>query len=128
MRHKNLTTKRFLEELSIVNESVPIIVEGSRDVQTLRALGIRGHIVTIHSGRSIQQFCDDYSSNYGEAVILTDCDFRGNQLFSLLTRFMEANWERHSHFREQLRELAGGAFREVEKMVVWEHLAPANQT
>jgi len=126
MRHKNDSTKRFLEELSGVNESVPIIVEGSRDVQTLRALGIRGHIVTVHSGRSIQQFCDEYSENYDEAVILTDWDSRGNQIFSMLTRFLEADWERYNHFRERLMQLAGGSFREVEKMLVWEHLALSN--
>ncbi len=126
MRHKNDSTKRFLEELSGVNESVPIIVEGSRDVQTLRALGIRGHIVTVHSGRSIQQFCDEYSENYDEAVILTDWDSRGNQIFTMLTRFLEADWERYNHFRERLMQLAGGSFREVEKMLVWEHLALSN--
>jgi 5S rRNA maturation endonuclease (ribonuclease M5) len=123
MRHKNFTARRFLEDLSTINEEVPIIVEGSRDVQTLRALGIRGEIVTVHSGRSISEFCDEFSSNYGEAVILTDWDFRGNQIFSLLTKFLEADWERHNHFRERLQELAGGSFREVEKMMVWEHLA-----
>jgi len=46
-------TKKFLEELSQINESVPIIVEGFRDVQALRALGIHGEIVKLHSGRSI---------------------------------------------------------------------------
>ena len=126
MRHKNDSTKRFLEELSGVNESVPIIVEGSRDVQTLRALGIRGQIVTVHTGKSIQQFCDEYSEKNEEAVILTDWDPRGNQIFTMLTRFLEADWERYNHFRERLMQLAGGSFREVEKMLVWEHLALSN--
>lgn len=128
MRHKSLSARRFFEELSFVNECVPIIVEGTRDVRALRALGIRGLIVTVHSGRSIQQFCDDYSNAYCEAVILTDWDLRGNQIFGLLTRFMEADWERHNHFRQRLRELAGSAFREVEKIKMWEHLLPVNQT
>jgi len=126
MKDRNLSTRKFLQELSTINESVPIIVEGTRDVQALRALGIRGCIVKVHSGRSIQQFCDEYSEQYPEAVILTDWDLRGNQLFSLLTKFMEADWERHNHFRDTLRELAGGSFREVEKMMVWEHFALTN--
>jgi len=127
MRHRNFSARKFLEELSIINESVPIIVEGFRDVQALRALGLRGCIVKVHTGRSIQQFCEEYSENYGEAVILTDWDSRGNQLFVLLTRFLEADWERYNHFRERLRELAGSSFREVEKMMVWEHLVvPTN--
>jgi 5S rRNA maturation endonuclease (ribonuclease M5) len=120
MKHKNLSARRFLEDLTYINEAVPIIVEGMRDVQALRAFGIAGRIVTVHSGRSIQQFCDDYSNTYSEAVILTDWDLRGNQIFTMLTRFLEADWERHNHFREQLRELAGSSFREVEKMTVWE--------
>lgn len=127
MRDRNLSTRRFLEELSTINESVPIIVEGCRDVQALRALGIRGLIVKVHSGRSIQQFCEDFSADHTEAVILTDWDLRGNQLFTLLTRFLEADWERHNHFREKLRALAGGTFREVERMMIWEHLAPVSR-
>lgn len=115
--------RRFLEELSLINESVPIIVEGFRDVRALRALGLRGEIVKVHAGCSIAQFCDEYSRTYAEAIILTDWDFRGNRLFVLITRFLDADWEKYSHFRSRLRELAGGAFREVEKMMLWEHLA-----
>jgi 5S rRNA maturation endonuclease (ribonuclease M5) len=126
MRDKKLSARKFLEELCMINESVPIIVEGSRDVQTLRALGIRGQIVKVHNGHSIQQFCEEYSTAHGEAVILTDWDFRGNQLFSLLTKFLEVDWEKHSHLRDKLRELAGGSFQEVEQMMVWEHLALMN--
>jgi 5S rRNA maturation endonuclease (ribonuclease M5) len=119
--------KIFLEELSQINESVPIIVEGYRDVQALRALGIQGEIVKLHSGRSIQQFCEEFSEHHGEAVILTDWDNRGNQLFHLVTRFMDANWEPYNHFRQTLRDLAGGAFQQVERMTMWEHLSLANQ-
>ncbi|MCI0412710.1 hypothetical protein L0222_07900 [bacterium] len=119
--------KKFLEELSQINESVPIIVEGFRDVQALRTLGIQGEIVKLHSGRSIQQFCEEFSEHHGEAVILTDWDNRGNQLFHLVTRFMDAHWEPHNHFRETLRDLAGGAFKQVERMTMWEHLSLANQ-
>lgn len=123
MGHKSLSAKRFLEELSMVNESVPIIVEGCRDVQALRLLGLRGLIVTVHSGRSIPQFCDDFSEIHCEAVILTDWDSRGNQIFALLTKFLEVDWERYNYFRERLRELAGASFREVERMRSWGHLA-----
>jgi 5S rRNA maturation endonuclease (ribonuclease M5) len=126
MRDRNLSARKFLEELCSINESVPIIVEGTRDVQTLRALGIRGHIVKVHNGHSIQEFCEEYSRNHGEAVILTDWDIRGNQLFELLTRFLEAEWEKYNRFRETLRELAGSSFQEVEHMMAWEHLAPTN--
>jgi len=126
MRDRNTTARKFLQELSAVNECVPIIVEGFHDVHALRTLGIRGAIVKVHSGRSIQQFCEDYSSSYNEAVILTDWDSRGNQLFTLLTRFLEADWERYNHFRETLRDLAGGSFQEVERMTAWCHLALTN--
>jgi 5S rRNA maturation endonuclease (ribonuclease M5) len=119
--------KKFLEELSQINESVPIVVEGYRDVQALRALGIQGEIVKLHSGRSIQQFCEEFSEHHGEVVILTDWDNRGNQLFHLVTRFMDANWEPYNHFRQTLRDLAGGAFQEVERMTMWAHLSLANQ-
>jgi hypothetical protein len=126
MRDKRLSPRKFLQELMDINDTVPIIVEGYRDVQTLRALGLRGHIVKVHSGRSIQQFCEEYSENFEEAIILTDWDLRGQQLFTLLTRFMEADWERYNFFRETLMDLAGGSFHEVENMMVWEHLTIAD--
>lgn len=118
--------KKFLEDLSLINESVPIIVEGVRDVQALRALGMPGKIVKLHSGRSIQQFCEEFSEIHEDAIILTDWDNRGNQLFHLVIRFMDANWESYNHFRETLRDLAGGSFQQVERMSVWEHLSLAN--
>ncbi len=124
---RNKQAKKFLEELNHINQSVPIIVEGFRDVQTLRALGMQGEIVKLHSGRSIQQFCEEYSENHVEAVILTDWDNRGNQLFHLVTQFMDAHWEPYNHFRQTLRGLAGGAFQQVERMMMWEHLSLANQ-
>lgn len=115
--------RRLLEELSLINESVPIIVEGFRDVQALRTLGIRGCILKVHTGRSIQQFCEEYSSNYREAIILTDWDLRGNQIFTLLTKFLEAKWERYNYFRENFRDIAGSTFQQVENMKSWGHLA-----
>ena len=120
-------TRKFLEELCMVNETVPIIVEGFRDEQALRALGIRGRIVKVHTGRSIQQFCEEYSAAYDEAVILTDWDLRGNQIFHLLTRFLEAAWEPYTYFRETLRRLAGGSFQQVENITAWGHLALTDQ-
>lgn len=44
--------EEIMRKLRVMNESVPIIVEGEKDVDALRSLGMEGEILTIHSGKS----------------------------------------------------------------------------
>lgn len=74
-----------------INDSVPFIVEGERDVEALRALGLRGEIFTINNGMSLFQFCEYYSGLYDRTIIFTDWDRKGRDLHDRLERDMYAN-------------------------------------
>lgn len=79
-----------VEELRFLSETSPIIVEGMRDVEALRMMGITGNIFPLNRGKSIIDFCTDLSMEYDEAVILTDWDGKGNHLCHLLKEGLRA--------------------------------------
>ncbi|MEM2935339.1 MAG: hypothetical protein QXF32_03145 [Candidatus Thermoplasmatota archaeon] len=49
--------ERTLEELKEKNRSIPIIVEGEKDVKALHDLDIKGEIITIHG--KLPNLCDE---------------------------------------------------------------------
>jgi 5S rRNA maturation endonuclease (ribonuclease M5) len=83
--------EKVLDELKELSESVPVIVEGRRDVQALRRLGITTNVKTLHEGSSIMTFCESIAREHARAVILTDWDKRGGRLARNLKDGLEAN-------------------------------------
>ena len=105
----------LLRELDRLSRHIPVVVEGRRDVQTLRRLGVRGEIVTVHRGKSLYDIAAELDR--AEAVVLLlDWDARGEQLLRNLTRLLETDWESHQDLRRRLRELAGDTLVEVEHL------------
>ncbi|MEM1513611.1 MAG: toprim domain-containing protein [Candidatus Thermoplasmatota archaeon] len=70
--------EKTLEELKEKNRSIPIIVEGERDVKALHNLDIKGEIITIHG--KLPNLCDEIAIKYKEVIILTDWDEEGWKL------------------------------------------------
>lgn len=68
----------------------PIIVEGVKDTESLRALGVRGHILHINIGKALIDFCTDISHEFREVIILTDWDSKGNTLCRRLKQNFKA--------------------------------------
>ncbi len=66
------------------NSKILIVVEGKRDKQALRNLGIKAPILTLFPGiyKIIEEICYEYE-NY-EVCILTDLDRAGKHLYSRL--------------------------------------------
>jgi len=77
--------ERALGELKEKNISIPIIVEGEKDVKALHDLDIKGEIITIHG--KLPNLCDEIALKYREVIILTDWDEEGWKL----CRRMEEN-------------------------------------
>ncbi len=79
---------------ALIEESLngtPILVEGKKDVATLRALGVEGPIVTVKTGGksyfdAVQELEDSKNS---KAVLLLDFDRRGKQGTNRLRQTME---------------------------------------
>lgn len=84
-----------LEDLAEKSEEAPVVVEGTRDVRALRALGILGEIVTLHRGVSLFHLCERLAARHREVVILTDWDVRGGQLARRLRDGLAANGVRY---------------------------------
>ena len=87
--------KKILQILeSLAEESakeIPIVVEGKKDVETLRGLDINGIIVTVKTGG--KSFLDIVSEiekmRVSEAILLLDFDRRGKEGTKLLKQSLE---------------------------------------
>jgi 5S rRNA maturation endonuclease (ribonuclease M5) len=83
--------EKVLDELRELSESIPVIVEGRRDVQALKRLGITRNVRALHEGSSIMTFCESIAREHARAVVLTDWDKRGGRLARNLKDGFEAN-------------------------------------
>ncbi len=71
--------KECIEELKELSTDLPIIVEGKRDEEALRGLGIEAKFHWV-SPSPFHEFCDEMSSLYNEVIIFTDMDKAGKKL------------------------------------------------
>ena len=95
--------KFTIEELYEINKKVPVIVEGKRDANALRKLGLIGDIITLHRGKNLYDFCADLEEQFPKVVILLDWDNKGNTLYKTLSENLKGHWEEFSWFRELLK-------------------------
>jgi len=75
-----------LDELREREPGVAIIVEGDRDVSSLKALGVPPPIIKLNQGVSLLNLCEELAREYEAFVVLTDWDRTGGQLASHLER------------------------------------------
>jgi 5S rRNA maturation endonuclease (ribonuclease M5) len=81
----------LLSELQTDNITIPIIIEGEKDERALRALGFKGEIIKLHSGKSILNLCEEISKTNREIILLTDWDKRGIRFYEKLRKLLKAN-------------------------------------
>lgn len=72
-----------LDQLIETNETSPVVVEGPRDEQALRELGLQGDILVYNQGRNMTDFADRLRGPR-DVVVLFDWDRKGGQLARLL--------------------------------------------
>lgn len=80
-----------LQDLEDLSADMPVVVEGKKDVEALRSLGIRRNVVSLGKGLSVFAFCERLSETNGSAVVLTDWDRKGGKLARMLKDALEAN-------------------------------------
>lgn len=85
------TIAETLDELKELNRALPVIVEGEKDVQTLRALGLGGEIIKLHKGQSLAVFCETIAREHDKVIIMTDWDAQGGELCRMLREILKAN-------------------------------------
>ena len=82
---------KVMDELEALSEQMPVVVEGLRDVEALRLLGIKRNVVSLSKGVSIFAFCESLSKEWGSVLILTDWDRKGGRLARKLREALMAN-------------------------------------
>jgi 5S rRNA maturation endonuclease (ribonuclease M5) len=104
-------------ELQEENKTVPIIVEGEKDTEALRKLGINGIIISVNAGVSLSDFCDKIAQKYKHVILLTDWDRRGGYLCHTIKRNLEGRVNCNTHYREVFAKNA--MIRTVEGLPSW---------
>jgi 5S rRNA maturation endonuclease (ribonuclease M5) len=106
--------RSVLEALYEANKLVPVVVEGRRDAEALKRLGLVGEIITLHRGKGIYEFYQYIDANYQNVILLLDWDREGENLFRRLGRNLSGHWEEFSNFREALKALCQKDIKDVE--------------
>ncbi|MFH1101375.1 MAG: toprim domain-containing protein [Methanobacteriota archaeon] len=92
--------EQTIDDLQEENKTVPIIVEGKKDVNALRKLGITGKIIPLNTGASLSSFCDQIAQHYHQVILLTDWDRKGGHLFSLIKKHLKGRTHCIVRYRE----------------------------
>lgn len=103
-------------------QGTSIIVEGRRDVNTLRDLCIEGDIVSAKtSGRSMLDILDEMEEqNKQEVILLMDFDRRGKELTKRLTQhFEKIRIKPNLFFWNKLLGLVGRDVRDIEGLATY---------
>lgn len=72
------------------NLEVPILVEGKRDVSSLRKLEFNGEIINLNSGHTLLGKVELLADKYREVIILTDFDHKGIFLKKRITTYFNS--------------------------------------
>ncbi len=77
----------IIEELKIcVEQGMPILIEGKKDEEALRELGINGNFIKVSgSGLKLFEIAEMAAQSSSKVIILTDFDKKGNELAKRLS-------------------------------------------
>lgn len=106
-----------LDELVELNNSIPVIVEGIKDLRALRSLGLTGDIITLNKGMSLSDFADQISEEFDEVIILSDWDRRGGSLCRRLKELLKGRVVYDVRIRQRLSKFA--MIKKVEGLPSW---------
>ncbi len=102
------------ELLQYAEQDVVIIVEGIKDVRSLKRLGIDGHF-ELATHRSLLDFCEQIAREHDSVLILTDWDRRGDILENKLVRiFRSLDIDPDVKLRKKLSSLVKADIKDVE--------------
>lgn len=80
-----------LDELAEANRATPILVEGRRDMVSLRALGCKGEILALHSGEPLFPMAERLAATHREIILLPDWDRKGETLFDTMQAYLSTH-------------------------------------
>ena len=108
---------KVMDELEAMSEQMPVVVEGLRDVEALRLLGIEKNVVSLSRGMSIFALCESLSKDWDSVLILTDWDRKGGRLARKLREALMANGAKPIEIvRTQLAYLVKKDVKDIESL------------
>jgi len=96
--------EELLTELREENKTIPIIVEGEKDITALRKLELTGEILRFNTGQSIPDFCDTIAQKHQKIILLKDWDWRGGRLGSTIKKHLENRVECNMRYRQMFAQ------------------------
>jgi len=123
LKNKEERIQQILERLAEANENnTPIVVEGKKDIETLRTLGITGEIITAKKGgRSLIDILQAIESKQPkEVILLLDFDRRGKETTQFLKNHLErARISPNLKFWTQLDLLVSRQVKDIEGLAAY---------
>jgi len=120
LREKEEKILQILNELAAESEKgTPIIVEGKKDVEALRALGVKGTVLSVKTGgKSFLDIVTEIEQmDAPEVILLLDFDRRGKEGTKLLRQNLErAKIKSNDKFWIALSALVGKEIQCVESL------------
>lgn len=121
LRNKEEKLQQLLEHLAEESaKGLPIIVEGKKDIETLRALGINGRIICAKSGGKnfLDVISEAQESGTREVILLMDFDRRGREWTRRMKQHLEAaKIAPNTTFWGRLFSLVGKEIKDIESLV-----------
>jgi len=111
--------ERLIEESS---NGIPIVVEGKKDVETLRQLGVEGKIISAKTGGKsrLDVVCEIEESGAKEVIMLFDFDRRGREWTKAFGQHLErAKIKPHLDFWNELLRFAGKDIKDIESLTAY---------
>jgi 5S rRNA maturation endonuclease (ribonuclease M5) len=121
VRPKRTYDLEALEELiaSLLDAScqgAAVIVEGRRDLQALRALGLTGPVIMASRCPALD-LAEDAARSYSQIILLTDWDDKGDEMCRTIERHLRSAGSRpDSEIRSRLKKLVKKEIKDVESL------------
>lgn len=107
-----------LERIKREDEDVPIIVEGKKDVEALRELGIQRKMIKIKKGKTVFRIIEGLRrKQHDKVIILTDWDSSGGKLCYKIKKACESNAIKYDvEYRKQMMKFLKKEVKDVESI------------
>ncbi len=107
----------ILEKIKKEDKSIPVIVEGRKDMKALRSLGIERKIIRIKKGKAIFRIIEELRKDHDKVIILTDWDSTGGKLCYKVKKACESNDIRYDvEYRKQMIKFLKKEVKDVESI------------
>ncbi len=100
-------------------QNCAIIVEGKRDSNALKKIGVSGKILEFHRFRGLRKFVDSVT-NYASLIILLDRDRKGRYLTAKIIGQLERRISIDLSIRRKLVSITKGKIRCTEELGCYE--------